>query len=163
MLPWCGCRRNVDYLTGSWWPDPKDLYDNKVPLYHFIQKPGDLVFVGPATVHWVQALVSWLFVITKAVPEFGCGRNPFFFQIWQKSGSGKKFHQSRTLLPDLERICKSNANAIFCTKIHDHFKTLKTVWIFFTCILIGSVWLYNYGAKKVSNLKMTRMFLHVLC
>jgi len=48
----------VDYLTGSWWPDPQDLYEKKVPLYHFIQKPGDLVFIGPATVHWVQALVS---------------------------------------------------------------------------------------------------------
>jgi len=48
----------VDYLTGSWWPDAKDLYEKKVPLYHFIQKPGDLVFIGPATVHWVQALVS---------------------------------------------------------------------------------------------------------
>jgi len=48
----------VDYLTGSWWPDPKDLCEKKVPLYHFIQKPGDLVFIGPATVHWVQALVS---------------------------------------------------------------------------------------------------------
>ena len=49
----------MDYLTGSWWPDPKDLYEKNVPLYHFIQKPGDLVFIGPATVHWVQSLVSY--------------------------------------------------------------------------------------------------------
>jgi len=63
------CRRKIDYLTGSWWPDPKDLYEKRVPLYHFIQKPGDLVFIGPATVHWVQALVSWR---TSHIMNFCC-------------------------------------------------------------------------------------------
>lgn len=52
------CRNNVNYLTGSWWPILEDLYEEDVPVYRFIQKPGDLVWVGAGTVHWVQAIVS---------------------------------------------------------------------------------------------------------
>lgn len=52
------CRNNINYLKGSWWPNVDDLYENNVPLYRFIQKPGDLVWLGPGTVHWVQAIVS---------------------------------------------------------------------------------------------------------
>jgi len=36
----------------------EDLYEENVPVYRFIQKPGDLVWVGPGCVHWVQAIVS---------------------------------------------------------------------------------------------------------
>ena len=42
-------RNNVNYLTGSWWPILEDLYEENVPVYRFIQKPGDLVWVGPGT------------------------------------------------------------------------------------------------------------------
>ena len=52
------CRNNVNYLSGSWWPILEDLYEEDVPVYRFIQKPGDLVWVGPGCVHWVQAIVS---------------------------------------------------------------------------------------------------------
>lgn len=48
----------MNYLTGSWWPMLEDLYEEDVPVYRFIQKPGDLVWVGAGTVHWVQAIVS---------------------------------------------------------------------------------------------------------
>ena len=54
------CRRGIGYLTGSWWPDLDDLYDSHVPLYRVVQKPGDLVWIGPGTIHWVQAVVSLL-------------------------------------------------------------------------------------------------------
>ncbi|XP_067669128.1 lysine-specific demethylase 6A-like isoform X2 [Haliotis asinina] len=53
------CEKNsVNYLTGSWWPVLEDLYEEDVPVYRFIQKPGDLVWIGPGTVHWVQA-IGW--------------------------------------------------------------------------------------------------------
>jgi len=52
-------RNHINYLKGSWWPNVDDLYENNVPLYRFIQKPGDLVWLGPGTVHWVQAIVSF--------------------------------------------------------------------------------------------------------
>lgn len=51
------CKKNkVDFLTGSWWPVPDELCALNIPLYRFIQKPGDVVFVNVGTVHWVQSL-----------------------------------------------------------------------------------------------------------
>ncbi|XP_054608456.1 lysine-specific demethylase 6B-like isoform X2 [Dunckerocampus dactyliophorus] len=51
-------KHGVDYLTGSWWPVLEDLYNAKIPVYRFIQRPGDLVWINAGTVHWVQA-VGW--------------------------------------------------------------------------------------------------------
>ncbi|XP_035391684.1 lysine (K)-specific demethylase 6B, b [Electrophorus electricus] len=51
-------KHGVDYLTGSWWPVLEDLYQANVPVYRFIQRPGDLVWINAGTVHWVQA-VGW--------------------------------------------------------------------------------------------------------
>ncbi|XP_029436340.1 lysine-specific demethylase 6B [Rhinatrema bivittatum] len=48
-------KHNVDYLTGSWWPILEDLYKENIPVYRFIQRPGDLVWINAGTVHWVQA------------------------------------------------------------------------------------------------------------
>ncbi|CAF4337562.1 unnamed protein product [Rotaria socialis] len=53
------CEKNgVNFLVGSWWPILEDLYNAHVPVYRFIQKPGDLVFVSTGCVHWVQA-IGW--------------------------------------------------------------------------------------------------------
>uniref|UniRef100_UPI00358FE961 histone demethylase UTY-like isoform X2 n=1 Tax=Myxine glutinosa TaxID=7769 RepID=UPI00358FE961 len=53
------CEKNsVNYLMGSWWPVLEDLYETHVPVYRFIQRPGDLVWINAGTVHWVQA-VGW--------------------------------------------------------------------------------------------------------
>lgn len=43
---------------GSWWPNLEDLYEADVPVYRFIQRPGDLVWLNTGTVHWVQA-IGW--------------------------------------------------------------------------------------------------------
>ncbi|KAM9332074.1 lysine (K)-specific demethylase 6B, b isoform 2-T3 [Pholidichthys leucotaenia] len=51
-------KHGVDYLTGSWWPVLEDLYKCNIPVYRFIQRPGDLVWINAGTVHWVQA-VGW--------------------------------------------------------------------------------------------------------
>uniref|UniRef100_A0A1A8S3C5 [histone H3]-trimethyl-L-lysine(27) demethylase n=1 Tax=Nothobranchius rachovii TaxID=451742 RepID=A0A1A8S3C5_9TELE len=51
-------KHGVDYLTGSWWPVLEDLYSANIPVYRFIQRPGDLVWINAGTVHWVQA-VGW--------------------------------------------------------------------------------------------------------
>ncbi|XP_032663360.1 histone demethylase UTY isoform X1 [Odontomachus brunneus] len=53
------CERNgINYLHGSWWPSLEDLYEENIPLYRFVQRPGDLVWVNAGCVHWVQA-VGW--------------------------------------------------------------------------------------------------------
>ncbi|XP_074657406.1 histone demethylase UTY-like [Tubulanus polymorphus] len=51
-------RHNIQYLTGSWWPLVDDMFEAGIPLYRFVQKPGDLVWVNAGTVHWVQA-IGW--------------------------------------------------------------------------------------------------------
>lgn len=51
------CAKNgVNYLHQSWWPVLEDLYKANIPVYRFLQKPGDLVFVNIGCVHWVQAV-----------------------------------------------------------------------------------------------------------
>ncbi|XP_062258158.1 lysine-specific demethylase 6A [Platichthys flesus] len=51
-------RNNINFLMGSWWPNLEDLYETNVPVYRFIQRPGDLVWLNTGTVHWVQA-IGW--------------------------------------------------------------------------------------------------------
>ncbi|XP_017075507.2 lysine-specific demethylase 6A isoform X4 [Drosophila eugracilis] len=51
-------KNNISYLHGSWWPVLEDLYKENIPVYRFIQKPGDLVWVNAGCVHWVQS-VGW--------------------------------------------------------------------------------------------------------
>lgn len=53
------CEKNqINYLHGSWWPVLDDLYKANIPVYRFLQRPGDLVWVNAGCVHWVQA-VGW--------------------------------------------------------------------------------------------------------
>nr|XP_020639563.1 lysine-specific demethylase 6A isoform X4 [Pogona vitticeps] len=57
-------KNNMNFLMGSWWPNLEDLYEANVPVYRFIQRPGDLVWINAGTVHWVQAIgwcnnISW--------------------------------------------------------------------------------------------------------
>ncbi|XP_037928325.1 lysine-specific demethylase 6A [Teleopsis dalmanni] len=51
-------KNNISYLHGSWWPVLEDLYKDNIPVYRFIQRPGDLVWVNAGCVHWVQS-VGW--------------------------------------------------------------------------------------------------------
>ena len=51
-------RNGTNFLKGSWWPNLEDLFEFDVPVYRFVQKPGDVVWVGSGCVHWVQAIVS---------------------------------------------------------------------------------------------------------
>uniref|UniRef100_A0A3Q3APW9 [histone H3]-trimethyl-L-lysine(27) demethylase n=1 Tax=Kryptolebias marmoratus TaxID=37003 RepID=A0A3Q3APW9_KRYMA len=51
-------KNNINFLMGSWWPNLEDLYERNVPVYRFIQRPGDLVWLNTGTVHWVQA-IGW--------------------------------------------------------------------------------------------------------
>ncbi|KAL6440902.1 hypothetical protein ACFW04_003367 [Cataglyphis niger] len=50
------CERNGVKYLGSWWPPNLDeLYKENIPVYRFLQKPGDLVWVNVGCIHWVQA------------------------------------------------------------------------------------------------------------
>lgn len=62
---------NSNFVHGSWWPNLDDLYACNIPVYRFIQKPGDLVWVNTGTVHWVQA-VGWCNNIAWNVGPITC-------------------------------------------------------------------------------------------
>ncbi|XP_036281504.1 histone demethylase UTY isoform X2 [Pipistrellus kuhlii] len=51
-------KNNLNFLMSSWWPNLEDLYEANVPVYRFIQRPGDLVWINAGTVYWVQA-IGW--------------------------------------------------------------------------------------------------------
>ncbi|XP_077393796.1 lysine-specific demethylase 6A isoform X2 [Festucalex cinctus] len=51
-------KNNINFLMGSWWPNLEDLYATNVPVYRFIQRPGDLVWLNMGAIHWVQA-IGW--------------------------------------------------------------------------------------------------------
>jgi len=51
-------KNNINYLHGSWWPSIEDLIEENIPVYRFLQRPGDLVWVNSGCVHWVQA-IGW--------------------------------------------------------------------------------------------------------
>lgn len=52
----------------------EDLYNTDIPVYRFVQRPGDLVWINAGTVHWVQA-VGWCNNIAWNVgPLHGEGR-----------------------------------------------------------------------------------------
>lgn len=60
---------------GSWWPNLEDLYEADVPVYRFIQRPGDLVWLNTGTVHWVQAIgwcnnIAWNVGPLTGMPAF---------------------------------------------------------------------------------------------
>ncbi len=50
------CEENgLSYLHGSWWPQITDLIGAGIPIYRFLQRPGDLIWINAGCVHWVQA------------------------------------------------------------------------------------------------------------
>jgi len=50
------CKKHgIDYLSGSWWPDLKELEVAGIPVMRLTQRPGDVVWLNSGTVHWVQA------------------------------------------------------------------------------------------------------------
>lgn len=51
-------KHGVNFSHGSWWPNMKDLMEEEVPVYRFLQRPGDMVWVNSGCLYWVQA-VGW--------------------------------------------------------------------------------------------------------
>ena len=53
-----------EMCNAGYWPNEQKLLAAGIQLQKFIQKPGDLAYVGPLTYHWVQSNgyctnVSW--------------------------------------------------------------------------------------------------------
>lgn len=72
-------RNNVNYLHGAWWPPVEDLLEENIPLYRFIQRPGDMVWVNHGTVHWVQAMVCVCYLLFCSVSLIGWHKLSFLY------------------------------------------------------------------------------------
>lgn len=50
------CKSNgVKFIEEVWWPNLDECKTAGIPIYRFIQKPGDVVFVNAGCLHWVMA------------------------------------------------------------------------------------------------------------
>ncbi|XP_026075361.1 lysine-specific demethylase 6B-like [Carassius auratus] len=87
-------KHGVDYLTGSWWPVLEDLYCSNIPVYRFIQRPGDLVWINAGTVHWVQA-VGWCNNIAWNVGPL----NAYQYQLALERFEWNEFKKVKSIVP----------------------------------------------------------------
>ncbi len=57
---------NIYKKEGIWFPDVEFFITNKIKVFYTVQEAGDIVLVGPGTIHWVRAVdksinTSWNF------------------------------------------------------------------------------------------------------
>uniref|UniRef100_A0A8C4Z1R8 [histone H3]-trimethyl-L-lysine(27) demethylase n=1 Tax=Gadus morhua TaxID=8049 RepID=A0A8C4Z1R8_GADMO len=108
----------VDYLTGSWWPVLEDLYSSNIPVYRFIQRPGDLVWINAGTVHWVQA-VGWCNNIAWNVGPL----NAYQYQLALERTEWNEVKKVKSIVP----MIHVSWNVARTVKISDHdtYKMIK--------------------------------------
>ncbi|CAB1442187.1 unnamed protein product [Pleuronectes platessa] len=111
-------KHGVDYLTGSWWPVLEDLYSSNIPVYRFIQRPGDLVWINAGTVHWVQA-VGWCNNIAWNVGPL----NSYQYQLALERFEWNKVKKVKSIVPMIH-VSWNVARTIKITD-QDTFKMLK--------------------------------------
>uniref|UniRef100_A0A3Q4AZD2 Lysine-specific demethylase 6B n=1 Tax=Mola mola TaxID=94237 RepID=A0A3Q4AZD2_MOLML len=111
-------KHGVDYLTGSWWPVLEDLYGTNIPVYRFIQRPGDLVWINAGTVHWVQA-VGWCNNIAWNVGPL----NSYQYQLALERFEWNEVKKVKSIVP----MIHVSWNVARTIKISDHdtFKMIK--------------------------------------
>ncbi|XP_054611323.1 lysine (K)-specific demethylase 6B, b isoform X2 [Dunckerocampus dactyliophorus] len=111
-------KHGVDYLTGSWWPVLEDLYSSNIPVYRFIQRPGDLVWINAGTVHWVQA-VGWCNNIAWNVGPL----NSYQYQLALERFEWNELKKVKSIVPMIH-VSWNVARTIKITD-HDTFKMIK--------------------------------------
>ncbi|KAG8229709.1 hypothetical protein J437_LFUL009834 [Ladona fulva] len=124
-------RNNINYLHGSWWPAMEDLYEENIPVYRFLQRPGDLVWVNAGKylrcVHWVQA-VGWCNNIAWNVGPLTARQYQLAIERyeWNKLQSFKSIvpmvHLSWNLARNIKvsdpRLFRLIKNCLLCTMRH---------------------------------------------
>ncbi len=50
------CKKHgVDFINDSWWPKMDDLKEEEIPVYRFLQHPGDMVWVNAGCIYWIKS------------------------------------------------------------------------------------------------------------
>ncbi|GAB0087282.1 lysine-specific demethylase 6A [Sergentomyia squamirostris] len=123
-------KNNINYLHGSWWPLLDDLYKANIPVYRFIQRPGDLVWVNAGCVHWVQAIgwcnnIAWnVGPLTGRQYQLGIERYE-----WNKLQSFKSIVPMVHLSWNLARNIKVSDPKLFESVKNCLLQTLKNVML----------------------------------
>ncbi|KAK5607934.1 Lysine-specific demethylase 6A [Crenichthys baileyi] len=121
-------KNNINFLMGSWWPNLEDLYESNVPVYRFIQRPGDLVWLNTGTVHWVQA-IGWCNNIAWNVGPLTAYQYKLAVERyeWNKLQSVKSIVPMIHLSWNMARNIKVSDNKLFELIKYCLLRTLKQV------------------------------------
>ncbi|CAG2164826.1 unnamed protein product [Oppiella nova] len=119
-------KNNLNYLHGSWWPILDDLFADNIPVYRFLQRPGDLVWVNAGTVHWVQA-VGWCNNIAWNVGPLTAKQ--YFLAVeryeWNKLENFKSIVPLKHLTWNLARNIKVSEDELFQKIRNSLMRSLK--------------------------------------
>ncbi|OQV25308.1 Lysine-specific demethylase 6A [Hypsibius exemplaris] len=115
------CEKNdVHFLHGSWWPNLNDLRNANVPVYRFVQKPGDLVWVNSGTVHWVQAL-GWCNNIAWNVGPFTAEQ----YYLGTERYEWNKLQNFKSIVPMVHLTWAVAVNVLFEKKDEQMWKLVR--------------------------------------
>ncbi|CAJ0583638.1 unnamed protein product, partial [Mesorhabditis spiculigera] len=129
--------RKIDFLRDSWWPDVKELLKAGIPVYRFMQKAGDVVWVAPGCVHWVQA-TGWCNNIAWNVGPL----TAFQLDVSLVSYEWNKLTQYNSLVP-MQLLCWQLAKNIQFTN--------QAAWSVIRGVLIRSLAYCKMIAKYVES------------
>jgi len=125
------CEKNgVNYIHGNWWPNMKDLNDAEIPVYRFLQRPGDLVWVNSGCIHWVQAQ-GWSNNIEWNVGPLTYKQYTMAVERyeWNKLQSHKSEVPMMFLSWNLARNVRVSESKLFETVKHTLMRSLRQVLI----------------------------------
>uniref|UniRef100_A0AC35TK80 JmjC domain-containing protein n=1 Tax=Rhabditophanes sp. KR3021 TaxID=114890 RepID=A0AC35TK80_9BILA len=114
--------KGVDFLKGSWWPSYEDLHEAKVPVFRFMQRAGDMVFVNSGCIHWVQSH-GWCNNISWNVGPL----TPFQLETAFFSYEWNLQHNYKSLVP-MQHLCWQLARNVRFT-ISKLYRMVKTVLV----------------------------------
>ncbi|XP_056145335.1 lysine-specific demethylase 6A [Lampris incognitus] len=142
-------KNNINFLMGSWWPNLEDLYEANVPVYRFIQRPGDLVWLNTGTVHWVQA-IGWCNNIAWNVGPLTAHQYKLAVERyeWNKLQSVKSIVPMIHLTWNMARNIKVSDHKLFEMIKYCLLRTLKQVQVLRELLLAAGKELVWHGRSR---------------
>jgi histone demethylase len=119
-------KHNVDFLHDTWWPNMKDLMEEDIPVYRFLQRPGDMVWVNAGCIYWVQSS-GWGNSIKWNVGNLSTYQYQMALQKWRWN----RLQFSRPVIPmvhlswNLARNMKMSDEGLFIEVKKFLFESLK--------------------------------------
>ena len=123
-----------------------------MPVYRFVQKPGDIVWVGAGTVHWVQAL-GWCNNIAWNVGPFTVLQYELGIQRYEWN----KHENYKSIVPMIHLTWNIARNVKISDK--EVFISMKFV---FNCLFVIFLNIFFYRSVLMRSLKYCKMVLNLV-